>query len=107
VALEELHFEFKADHPEDLPKEWTHAGVVGSGDMEVLMEREDLGGRARIKVVTRSRGFGRVWRLVLEKFIRESRLGNVLVEINDHRATPLVVMTRLRQALADAMEKEV
>jgi malonate decarboxylase delta subunit len=104
VALQELHFEFKVDHPVELPKAWTHSGIVGSGDMEVLMEKKDLGGRVKAKVVTPVKGFERVWALILERFIRQSRLGNVFIEINDNYATPFVASMRLSQALADAKE---
>ena len=104
MALNELHFEFKVDHPVELPKAWTHAGVAGSGDLEVLIERKDLGGSARVKVVTPVKGFERVWGLILERFIRESGLGNVFIEINDNYAPPRVASMRLIQALADAKE---
>jgi malonate decarboxylase delta subunit len=107
MALHELHFEFKVDHPVELRKSWTHTGVVGSGDMEVLMEKKDLEGGTRVKVVTPAKGFERVWGLILGKFIRESRLGNVFIEINDNYASPLVASTRLSQALADAKESEL
>jgi malonate decarboxylase acyl carrier protein len=106
VALQELHFEFKIDNPLELGKAWIHCGVVSSGDMEVLMEKKDLEGGAKIKVVTPVKGFERVWALILERFIRQSRLGNVFIEINDNYATPLVASMRLRQALADAKEQK-
>jgi malonate decarboxylase delta subunit len=101
VELNELHFEFAVDNPVELPKPWTHFGVVGSGDMEVLMEKKDFNGAVKIKVVTPVKDFEKVWRLLLGYFVMESRLGNVLIEINDNNATPLVVKTRLRQALAE------
>ncbi len=100
MALEELNFEFKADNPVDFPREWLHYGVVGSGDLEVLMERADLNGAVKVKVVTPVKGFAKVWERVLAKTLAESRIGNVSVEINDNNATPIVVTMRLRQALA-------
>lgn len=104
MALQKLHFAFKVDNPVELPKEWQHSGVVGSGDLEVLMERKNLAGGAEINVTTPVVGFENVWALVLEKFVKESRLGNVLIEINDNNATPIVVSIRIRQALADAQK---
>jgi malonate decarboxylase delta subunit len=101
VALYEFHYEFKVEQPVELRKPWAHGGIVGSGDMEVLMEKKDLGGAVKIKVVTPIKGFERVWRLVLDRFIKENRLGNALIEINDNYATPLVAATRLGQVLAD------
>jgi malonate decarboxylase acyl carrier protein len=99
VALEEFVFEFC---PKDfvVPEgEWSHAGVVGSGDLEILMEKTELGGKAMVKVTTPAHGYERVWQVVLERFINRCRAGNVSIEINDNYATPLVVSTRLSQAL--------
>jgi len=102
VALMELNYEFKVDNPVSIKKEWSHLGVVGSGDLEVLMEKKDSDGAVKVKVVTPVTGFDKVWGLVLEKFITENGLGNVAIEINDNNATPIVVSMRLRQALAEA-----
>jgi malonate decarboxylase acyl carrier protein len=99
VALEKFEFEFS---PKDFvaPQgEWSHAGVVGSGDLEILMERAELRGKVRIKVTTPAHGYERVWEVVLQRFINRSRTGNLSVEINDNYATPLVVSARLSQAL--------
>lgn len=102
MALHEMNFEFKVDNPKSIAKEWSHLGVVGSGDMEVLMEQQDLAGATKIKVVTPVTGFDKVWGMVLEKFVNESGLGDVYLEINDNNATPIIVSLRLRQALAEA-----
>ncbi len=102
MALRVLEFKYKADNPVTIAKEWSHLGVVGSGDLEVLMESKDLDGWLTVKVVTPVTGFDKVWDLVLGKFANESQLGNVAMEINDNNATPIVVSMRLRQALAEA-----
>lgn len=102
MALQELTFEVQAESPKDPVKEWFHYGVVGSGDMEVLMEKKALDGKAKIKILTPVVGFDKVWKMVLERFIKESRLGNVSIEINDNNATPIVASMRLRQTLAEA-----
>ena len=44
MELQEFNFEYKVEVPVELPVPWIHFGVVGSGDMEVLMERKDLQG---------------------------------------------------------------
>jgi malonate decarboxylase acyl carrier protein len=75
--------------------------------MEVLIEKKDLEGGAEVKVVTPVKGFERVWGLILGKFIRESQLGDVFIEINDNYAAPLVASMRLSQALAEAKEAEM
>lgn len=102
MALNELNFEYKVENPVSIKKEWAHLGVVGSGDMEVLMEKKDFNGAVKAKVVTPVTGFDKVWNLVLEKFVKASGLGDVLIEINDNNATPVVASMRLRQALTEA-----
>lgn len=102
MALNEMNFEFKVENPVGIAREWSHLGVVGSGDMEVLMERMDYNGAVKVKVVTPVTGFDKVWKLVLEKFVISNQLGDVFIEINDNNATPVVVSMRLRQALAEA-----
>ena len=91
MSLHEMNFEFKVENPKSIAKDWSHLGVVGSGDMEVLMEQQDLDGAAKVKVVTPVVGFDKVWNMVLEKFVQESSLGDVYLEINDNNATPIVV----------------
>jgi len=102
VALQQLKFEFKVDNPIEFSHEWHHYGVVGSGDLEILMEKKDLGGAVEVQVVTPVVGFDKVWGMVLEKIVTENCLGNISININDNNATPIVVSMRLRQALAEA-----
>lgn len=99
--LSELNFEFKVNTPKDFPVEFLHYGVVGSGDMEILMERKPLGGSVKIKVLTPIAGFDEVWRRVLKRFVDDTRIANVSIEINDCNATPVVGSLRLRQALSE------
>lgn len=106
MALNVLEFEFMAQSPQTIAKEWAHLGVTGSGDLEVLMEQADFGGAVRAKVVTPVSGFDDVWKKMIEKFVLETQVGDVQIEINDDNATPIVVYMRLRQALAEANAKE-
>ncbi len=106
MALKELNFEFKAATPKTIKKEWAHLGVVGSGDMEVLLEKRRLNGAVKVKVVTPVTGFEKVWELVLAKVVKDNNLGDVYMEINDNNATPIVASMRLRQALAEASKPE-
>lgn len=79
-----------------------HVGVVGSGDMEVLMEPAQEGG-AHVTIRTSVNGFGASWTAVLDRFF--SRFdGAVRIHINDAGATPGSVMLRLEQA-AEEVEK--
>jgi len=73
-----------------------HVGVVGSGDLEVLLEPSaDL--RAHVLINTSVDGFGVVWRNVLDRFFERFE-GAATIEINDFGATPGTVMLRLEQA---------
>ena len=99
--LNELNFEFKVATPKDFPAEFLHYGVVGSGDMEIIMERKPLGGAVKIKVLTPVNGYDEVWRRVLNRFVNDTHIGNASIEINDCNATPVVGSLRLRQALSE------
>ena len=101
MALQEYHFEFHLKELKEPAKTWTHTGVVGSGDLEILVEKKDFQGNARVVVTTPAKGYEKVWQIILQQFFIQSKLGNVLMEINDNYATPLVVKTRLWQALED------
>jgi malonate decarboxylase delta subunit len=72
-------------------------GVVGSGNLEVLVEPAD-GAACTIHVETSARGFGGIWEAVLRDFHDRHRLAGVRVGINDMGATPAVVSLRLDQA---------
>ena len=73
-----------------------HVGVVGSGDLEVLLEPSP-DQRAHVVVNTSVDGFGAAWRNVLERFFARYQ-GAASIEINDFGATPGTVMLRLEQA---------
>ncbi|WP_337997528.1 malonate decarboxylase acyl carrier protein [Oleispirillum naphthae] len=102
MALNTIEFECKSAAPAALVGKPLHFGVVGSGDLEVLMEPKALKGAVAVKVVTPVSGFDELWRRVLATFVENSKLGDVSIEINDNNATPAVVMLRLRQALSEA-----
>jgi malonate decarboxylase delta subunit len=102
--LRELTFDIKAATPSVFAADFHHYGVVGSGDMEVIMEGQSLGGAVRIKVRTPVAGFDEVWRRVLERFVTSTGLADASIEINDNNATPVVVTLRLQQALAEIVQ---
>lgn len=103
MALQELNFNFKKKKgSQSIPGEWFHAGVVGSGDMEVLLCRKELAGAVQALVRTPVTGFDQVWETVLQRFIEQYDLGNLTIEINDNNATPYIVFMRLQQAFLEA-----
>ena len=74
-----------------------HVGVVGSGDLEVLLEPAE-GEGARVFVRTSVDGFRDTWKAVLDRFFAKYD-GAVRIEINDAGATPGIVHLRLEQAV--------
>lgn len=75
-------------------------GVVGSGNLEVLVEPADEAGCA-VQVETSARGFGDIWSAVVHDFHARHRLGGLRVSVNDMGATPAVVSLRLDQAVQE------
>jgi malonate decarboxylase delta subunit len=74
-----------------------HVGVVGSGDLEVLLEPGE-GEGARVFIRTSVDGFRDTWKAVLDRFFAKYD-GAVRIEINDAGATPGIVHLRLEQAV--------
>ena len=77
-----------------------HAGVVASGNCEVLLE-PGTAGQARVVVRTSVNGFEGTWGAVLARFFERHPI-DVAIEIDDFGATPAVVTLRLEQALEAA-----
>ena len=91
--METLNFEYEAKGP--LTRR-AHVGVVGSGDLEVLIEPSDKM-TAHVRVRTSVDGYAPVWKTVLDRFF--SRFEHAArVEINEFGATPGTVTLRLEQA---------
>jgi len=78
-------------------------GVVGSGNLEVLVEPA-AAEVSRYSVETSARGFGAIWEAVLRDFHERHRFKGLSVAINDMGATPAVVSLRLDQAAAGLKE---
>lgn len=89
---------FKFTYPAERPiKKFVHVGVVGSGNLEVLLEPAGSG-KSDVEVTTSQDGNVEIWNCILERFFAENPIC-VRLEINDFGATPGVVMLRLMQAL--------
>lgn len=102
MALTELFFTFDSMAPDEPVKVWSHTGVVGSGDLEIMIEKKDIGKKTSFKVVTPVKGYDEVWEKVIKAFVLQEKMGGLSVEINDNNATPFVVSMRLKQAMAEA-----
>jgi malonate decarboxylase delta subunit len=98
--MEHLTFDFPARRAVTTR---AHVGVVGSGDLEVLLAPNDTM-QARVVVHTSVDGYSHIWKSVLERFFTRYD-GAASIEINDFGATPGVVALRLAEA-AEAAEGE-
>lgn len=77
-----------------------HVGVVGSGNLEVLLESSP-DAASHVRVRTSVNGFQDTWKAVLDRFFARFDAA-VHIEINDAGATPGIVMLRLQQAVEQA-----
>ena len=93
--MEQIEFDYPAANRRITKK--AHVGVVGSGDMEVLMEPAD-GGGAHVAITTSVNGFQGSWKAVFDRFFSKFD-GAVKIQINDAGATPGSVLLRLEQAV--------
>ncbi|MGM0876060.1 MAG: malonate decarboxylase subunit delta [Bacillota bacterium] len=76
---------------------FAHVGVVGSGDLEIMMEPS---GNSQTEVTIRTgiTGFKNTWESVIQRFFTQHDVA-AKVKINDFGATPGVVKLRLEQVL--------
>ncbi|HWZ48202.1 MAG TPA: malonate decarboxylase acyl carrier protein [Herbaspirillum sp.] len=114
--METLHFRFEAGPPQEQRRfdastgaaaKATLVGVVGSGNLEVLIEPSTLEGACTIAITTAARGFGAIWEAVMRDFHQRwhGDLADVAISINDMGATPAVVSLRLDQAVEAMLEQ--
>ena len=85
-----------------------HVGVVGSGDLEVLLSPAVTAASgsalaAHVVVRTSVDGYSHIWKSVLDRFFTRYD-GAAHIEINDFGATPGVVALRLAEAVEAAEE---
>lgn len=100
--METLQFRFEAG-TRPLAGTPQLVGVVGSGNLEVLIEPAQLNGACEIEVRTAAVGFGATWEAVMADFHARWQLGDARISINDMGATPAVVGLRLDQAVESLM----
>lgn len=95
--MEHLTFDYPA---RSIVPARAHVGVVGSGDLEVLLAPNQAM-QARVVVNTSVDGYGHIWKSVLDRFFSRYD-GAAQIEINDFGATPGVVALRLAEAVEAA-----
>jgi malonate decarboxylase delta subunit len=81
-----------------------HVGVVGSGDLEILME-PTANKQTEFLVRTSANGFQEIWKAVFQRFTSVYDIDAKII-INDFGATPGVVSLRLAQAVEIANQKK-
>jgi len=74
-----------------------HIGVVGSGDLEILMNPSESD-QTEFIVRTASDGFKQTWQAVFDRFTAFNDY-KAVITINDFGATPGVVSLRLAQVI--------
>jgi malonate decarboxylase delta subunit len=96
--METLEFHYRAGAPAAAR---AVVGVVGSGDLEVLLE-PGRDGHTHVRITTSVDGYARVWQAQLDRLFEGGLIGRdgpaVQIEINDFGATPGVVGMRIAQA---------
>lgn len=92
--MEKLSFEYPASGNKS---KRAHVGVVGSGDLEILLEPSD-DAKAHVTVQTSVTGFADTWKAVLDRFFA-SYEDAARFDIRDCGATPGTVVMRLQQAV--------
>lgn len=79
---------------------WALAGVVGSGNLEVLVEPAPASPESvAFSVETSFPGYKESWLAALADFSHHYALGGAKFTLHDQGAPPVVIMMRLRQAL--------
>ncbi|MBD3718213.1 malonate decarboxylase acyl carrier protein [Klebsiella pneumoniae] len=106
MALHQISHHFSGTHERASLQQTVHCGVVGSGDLEILLEPKALAGGIEVSICTPVTGFDHIWEIVLKRFSGQRPPGNMQVSINDNNATPAVVALRIQQALQQAMPGE-
>ena len=79
-------------------------GVVGSGNLEVLLCPAAEAEECTVEISTSAWGFGDTWQAVLAAFAAAHPAGGTHIAIHDMGATPAVVTLRLGQTLAEYRE---
>jgi malonate decarboxylase delta subunit len=97
--MESLNFTLPGQSVRQIDKPAVLAGVVSSGNLEVLIESAELAGACQVQIRTSAQGFAEIWSAVLEDFASRYDLANLRISVNDGGATPAVVSLRLDQAM--------
>ena len=95
--MERLSFSHKTARAAPGTKPMAIAGVVASGNLEVLVERALPGTDCVVDIATTAHGFGDVWRAVVAALVARRSPGGLKFSVNDGGARPDTVALRLAQ----------
>ena len=100
--MEHLEYSFESSGKSPgIKKDMAIAGVVASGNLEVMMEKKNLSEKCLFVIDTAAKGFGESWKAVAADFMERNKAADLLISINDNAASPAVVSLRLDQAFED------
>lgn len=85
--------------PVDLAMKEVICGVVGSGNLEILVSSLNDSEHSKFIINTSVTGFDNIWEAVIKEFVDRYAVGGLQFDINDMGATPAVVSLRLSQAI--------
>lgn len=97
--MEHLEFTYPGKPGAARSRDWAIVGVVTSGNLEIMAEATNLDGACRFVIDTATKGFGPIWKAVIEDFMTKHGPADLLFSINDSAASPAVVSLRLAQVL--------
>lgn len=95
--MEKIFYEYPAGAPAQAR---VLTGVVGSGDLEVLLEPQSAG-LTTVSITTSVDGMGKTWDALLARILTAALLPAARIEINDFGATPGVARLRIEQAFEE------
>jgi malonate decarboxylase delta subunit len=97
--METLRFYHKVGRRAAGSKALAIVGVVASGNLEVLVERNLPDLDCELEIRTAAEGFGAIWEQVVADFLDLRSPGGLKLSINDGGARPDTVSLRLGQAV--------
>lgn len=97
--METLRFDLEAPLAAGGTRSQALVGVVASGNLEVLVERQGSADRCVIEISTAAHGFKPLWEAVTADFVARRAAGGLHISINDGGARPDTVSLRLAQGV--------
>ena len=104
--MEKLSFRLSSPNSAGGTRTQAIVGVVASGNLEVLLERDSVADVCTIEIATAVHGFGLVWDAVVRDFVARRSAGGLRISINDGGARPDTVALRLAQGIRKIEEPE-